>query len=222
VIPKGPWFMFLPLFFKSGLSCLVIGGGTVASHKIRILLDASCTVTVIAPRISEDISEAVKQQRVRWKQRAYSGGDCEGYGLVIAATPVRAVNRRVSEEASGHGIPVNVVDDPELSTVIFPAIWRENSLAVAVSTGGAAPFMAAEIRSRISNYARGLGAWVELGKRFRETVKREILNADEKNALYQRFLDACRPDCALEPPPPRENDLNQWLDWLERLHENGK
>lgn len=213
--------MFLPLFFKGGLSCLVIGGGRVASHKIRILLDSSCIVTVIAPRISEYVSRALKQQHVRWIQREYIAGDCEGYSLVIAATPAREVNRLVSEESRERRIPINVVDDPDLSTVIFPAIWREQALAIAVGTGGAAPFMAAEIRSRISRFAQGLGAWVEIGKRFRETVKTEVQDTDEKNALYKRFLDAGQPDPA-SGPPPEGMDLKGWLDWLERLQETGK
>jgi uroporphyrin-III C-methyltransferase/precorrin-2 dehydrogenase/sirohydrochlorin ferrochelatase len=205
--------MFLPLFFKSGLSCLIVGGGQVASHKIRILLEAQCRVTVVAPQLSGYAAEMLQTESIRWLAREYAAGDCGEYHLVIAATPSGDVNRRVSEEAKKRGIPVNVVDDPDLSTVIFPAIWRERSLAVAVSTGGAAPFMAAEIRTRIARYARGLGHWVETGRRFRRTVRKEISNAADKNALYRRFLDAGPPEP--EQDPPDGLNLTGWLSWLD-------
>jgi uroporphyrin-III C-methyltransferase/precorrin-2 dehydrogenase/sirohydrochlorin ferrochelatase len=212
--------MFLPLFFKSGLSCLVVGGGNVASHKIRILLDAQCRITLVAPLISPTIAEEVKKRSLRWLDREYAAGDCAGYHLVIAATPAREINRRVSEEAIKEGIPVNVVDDPELSTVIFPAIWREESLSIAVSTGGAAPFMSAGIRTLLARYAGGLGIWVERGRRFRDTVKKEVAKTEEKNALYRRFLDVGPAVGSAAPPDGAE--LKDWLAWMDAMEKSGK
>jgi len=205
--------MFLPLFFKSGLSCLVVGGGQVASHKIRILLETSCRVTVIAPQISDYIEEEWGRRSLRWLQREYRAGDCRGYLLVIAATPLREVNLQISEEARKNGTPVNVVDDPVLSTVIFPAIWREKSLSVAVSTGGTAPFLAAEIRTRIARFSRGLGDWAETAGRFRDAVKKGAYSTKEKNALFRRFVDAG--PRAPEDAPPEGTDAAGWLSWLE-------
>ncbi|MBN2320812.1 MAG: bifunctional precorrin-2 dehydrogenase/sirohydrochlorin ferrochelatase [Acidobacteria bacterium] len=212
--------MFLPLFFKSGLSCLIVGGGQVASHKIGILLEASCSITIIAPKISGYVAEEVEKQSVRWLEREYAEGDCEGYQLVIAATPFKEVNRRISEEARQRGIPVNAVDDPELSTVIFPAIWRDRSLSIAVSTGGVAPFMAAEIRSLLGRYARGMGQWVETGGKFRETVKNAVTGMENRNLLYRKFLDAGRP--GIHDTPPETSNPDDWLSWLECIKKPDK
>ncbi|MEJ2110335.1 MAG: bifunctional precorrin-2 dehydrogenase/sirohydrochlorin ferrochelatase [Acidobacteriota bacterium] len=209
--------MFLPLFFKNGLSCLVVGGGRVASHKIRILLDSECRVTVVAPRISVYVADMANKESLHWIERKYTEGDCRGHQLVIAATPSREINLAISEEARNLGIPINVVDDPELSTVIFPAIWRENSLSVAVSTAGAAPFLAAEIRTRIARYSRGLGQWVEAGRRFREAVRREISKAEDKNPLYKRFVDAGPP--SPDQSYPEAKNLADWIEWLKNKRE---
>jgi len=176
---------------------------------------------VIAPRISDYVAGEVKRKTIRWMDREYGEGDCLGYHCVIAATPDRGVNRRISTEASERGIPINVVDDPELSTVIFPAIWREKSLTLAVSTGGAAPFMAAEIRTLLADFSKGLGQWVETGGRFREAVKKEISAADDKNTLYRRFLDA-GPSKSAEAPPPDGTDLRDWTEWLDRIEKSRK
>lgn len=191
----------------------------MASHKIKILRDALCDITVIAPQISGYVAEEMKRKSLRWLEREYIAGDCEGYQLVIAATPFRDVNRRISEEAGHRGIPINVVDDPELSTVIFPAIWREKSLSIAVSTGGVAPFMAAEIRSLLAGYARGMGRWVETAGRFRDAVKKEIAQPADRNALYGQFLDAGRLNDG--DVPPEETALSDWLLWLDEIKKKG-
>ncbi len=132
--------MFFPLLLRDGFSCLVVGGGNVASRKIEMLLQIPCSLTVIAPGLIDAVAEVVRFKSVRWLKRGYAPGDCEGFQLVIAATPRRDVNRKVFDEAKRLRIPVNVVDDPEISTVIFPAVWRSGSLLLAVSTEGVAPF----------------------------------------------------------------------------------
>jgi uroporphyrin-III C-methyltransferase/precorrin-2 dehydrogenase/sirohydrochlorin ferrochelatase len=207
--------MYLPLLFKEGLSCLFIGGGQVASRKIEILVEMPCEITIVAPDLADLAAGRVRNGSVRWLEREYHRGDCKGFQLIVAATPFREVNRRVSEEARELGIPINVVDDPQLSTVIFPAVWRDRSLLVAVSTEGMAPFMAAEIRTLLANYARGMGLWVEIAGRFREIVQKSIKDENEKGRLYRRFLDAGQLKDGTAPPT--DDDLGAWLSWLDGI-----
>jgi uroporphyrin-III C-methyltransferase/precorrin-2 dehydrogenase/sirohydrochlorin ferrochelatase len=207
--------MDLPILFKSGFSCLIIGGGQVATRKMEVLLDLPCKITLIAPHITETIDQKVRTGDIRWVGREYIPGDCKGFELVIAATPVKEVNRSVSVEARSLCIPVNVVDDPAISSVIFPALWREKSLVVAVSTEGVAPFMAAEIRDRLAQSAREMGRWVEIAGVFREIVRGEITNADERDRLYKRFLKAGQPGQSCNPPESRR--LADWLSWLDGI-----
>ena len=207
--------MFLPLLFKDGMPCLIVGGGQVASRKVETLAEMSCSITVVAPYITDLIAQAAQRETVRWLEREYVLGDCKGFQLAIAATPRREVNRQVSDEARGLGIPVNVVDDRELSTVIFPAVWREGPLLLAVSTEGVAPFMAVAIRNRLARYAGRMGRWVEIGGRFREVVRNEIKDPAERRKLYKRFLDAGQPsDFGSSPDSTR---LSDWLSWLNHI-----
>jgi uroporphyrin-III C-methyltransferase / precorrin-2 dehydrogenase / sirohydrochlorin ferrochelatase len=209
--------MFLPLVFKgAGMRCLVVGGGDVAWRKVELLLAAGCTVTVIAPRIQINIRSAVDSQRVRWAAREFQNGDCRGYQLVVAATERREVNQAIFDESSSLCIPVNVVDDPELCTVIFPAIWQQDPLMISVSTGGGAPFMAAAVRDRIAAQGADLARWTEIASQFRAAVRSEIADWNEKNRLYRKFVNAIQP---CEPPDPPENKtLADWLGWLEKLN----
>jgi uroporphyrin-III C-methyltransferase/precorrin-2 dehydrogenase/sirohydrochlorin ferrochelatase len=207
--------MVLPLVFKGkGMSCLLIGGGEVAWHKLELLLAAGCAVTVIAPQIHDCIRSEIGVQGMRWIERGFHGGDCRGYHLVIAATGRREINREVSEEAQSLGIPVNVVDDPELCTVIFPAVWRQGPLTISVSTDGTAPFMAAAVRDNLVSQGNALVPWVEAAAEFRVLVRSEISDPSEKHRLYRRFVDVMRSGRALELPEGRK--LGDWIAWLDK------
>jgi siroheme synthase-like protein len=206
--------MFLPLLLKEGFSCLMVGGGQVAARKAAVLLEMPCAITIIAPQIADQICRVVQAGTVRWVEREYRLGDCSGFQLIIAATPVRAVNRSVSDEAKKLCIPVNVVDDPSLSTIIFPAVWREKSLVFAVSTEGVAPFMASKIRTRLAANTHELGAWVEIAGRFRAVVRKEIKDPGEKEELFKMFPDQRPRTC---DNPPEEGRLSDWLIWLEKI-----
>jgi uroporphyrin-III C-methyltransferase / precorrin-2 dehydrogenase / sirohydrochlorin ferrochelatase len=208
--------MYLSLAFKGdGLRCLIVGGGEVSLRKLELLLDAGCEVTVIAPRIHKDIQSAIGARGVYWMPREFRSGDCRGYQLVIAATAVREINRTISEESRSLCIPVNVVDDPELCTVIFPAVWRRDSLTIAVTTEGAAPFMAAAVRDRVAGSAAPLAGWVEAGAGFRDAVRAEVSNTEEKRRLFQRFVDAIRPGHPQDFPDSKK--LSDWKEWLEKI-----
>jgi len=67
----------------------------------------------------------------------------------VAATDDAAVNGAVAESAQQAGILVNVVDEPDLSNCIVPAIIDRSPIVVACSTGGAAPVLATEIRASL-------------------------------------------------------------------------
>jgi uroporphyrin-III C-methyltransferase / precorrin-2 dehydrogenase / sirohydrochlorin ferrochelatase len=208
--------MYLPLVFKGdGLRCLIIGGGEVALRKLELMLEAGCEVTVLAPHIHDEVQSAIAARGVRRIAREFCGGDCRGYQLVIAATERREINRAVYEESKSLCIPVNVADDPELCTVIFPAVWRQGPLTISVTTGGVAPFMAAVVRDRLALHGASLAGWVEAAAKFRAVVRSEAGNNKEKGLLYQQFVDAIRPG---DPPdPPESQNLSEWIAWLEKL-----
>lgn len=136
-----------PLFiYLEGARVVVVGAGAVAERKIATLLEYGAVVTVIAPEATESVRALAKQGRVEWLQRPYREGDLEGAILAMGATSDESVNARVHAEASSRNQLVNVVDVPPLCNCIVPSIMRRGRLQVAVSTAGAAPSVAREIR----------------------------------------------------------------------------
>jgi precorrin-2 dehydrogenase/sirohydrochlorin ferrochelatase len=74
-----------------------------------------------------------------------------GAFLVIAATNETAINQMVWEEAIQQGCLINVVDDPQHSNFILPALARRGEVTLAVSTGGASPALARRLRERLES-----------------------------------------------------------------------
>jgi precorrin-2 dehydrogenase/sirohydrochlorin ferrochelatase len=126
---------------------LVVGGGQVALRKVMGLVEAGFLISVVAPEIDPAIAPLPGVEILR---RRFEDDDVDQHVIVFACTNVRAVNRAVGEAARSFGVPVVVADSQEESTCFTPAVHRDGGLLVAVSTGGASPSLAAEVRDRIA------------------------------------------------------------------------
>ncbi|MGH9011131.1 MAG: precorrin-2 dehydrogenase/sirohydrochlorin ferrochelatase family protein, partial [Acidimicrobiia bacterium] len=62
----------------AGRRCVVTGGGREAEGKARALLEADADVVVIAPRVSDGMSDLVRRGEVTHVPRRYRSGDLAG------------------------------------------------------------------------------------------------------------------------------------------------
>jgi precorrin-2 dehydrogenase / sirohydrochlorin ferrochelatase len=124
----------------------VIGAGRVGAGKAGLLVDAGARVTIIAREVLAELPRGLGSL----EEREYRDGDLHGYALVVSATGDAAANDRVVEEARRENIWLNVVDDPARSDFYFTAVHRAGDVVVSVSTEGASPALAQEIRSMIA------------------------------------------------------------------------
>jgi cobalt-precorrin 5A hydrolase / precorrin-3B C17-methyltransferase len=133
---------------------LVVGGGVVAERKVRGLLAAGAAVRLISPDMTPTLRAWAAAGRIVWEQRAYQPGDVQrgGWVLVFAATSERAVNQQVAHESEQAGLLCNSADAPAEGNFHVPASYRGNGLVVAVSTGGASPARAAQVRDSIAEW----------------------------------------------------------------------
>ncbi|MFL9813307.1 uroporphyrinogen-III C-methyltransferase [Stutzerimonas sp. VN223-3] len=181
---------FLPLFHNlKGRTVLVVGGGEVALRKARLLSEAGAVLRVVAPEIETQLSELVAQGGGEMAIRGYVSSDLSGCVLTIAATDDEQLNARVSQDAKSLGMPVNVVDSPDLCTVIFPAIVDRSPLIVAVSSGGDAPVLARLMRARIETWIPAVyGQLAGLAKRFRRQVKAQLPNVQQRRVFWEEVF----------------------------------
>ena len=113
-------------------------------------------MTVISPEVDQDLRDLAQDGKISLIERPYQTGDLQDESvasapaLVIAATDIPEVNRAVWLEASQLGCLVNVVDDPEHSNFILPAVVKYGELKISISTGGASPALARRLREKLT------------------------------------------------------------------------
>src|SRR4051812_39396117 len=165
--------------------CLVVGGGRVATEKVHGLLECEARVTVVAPRVDDEL----RRLPVRIERRAFGRADVDGRLLVVAATNDRLVNAAVSRAAAERATLCNVADDPELCSFILPAIVRRDPIVVGVSTGGASPALAQRIRSDIAGLVGPEHA--ELARRLRALrpwAKQELPTYEARRQFFESLV----------------------------------
>jgi len=130
---------------------LVIGAGRIGTDKAALLIDAGARVTMIARERVTDLPPGLTS----FEERDYRDGDLRDFALVVSATGDAAVNDRIVEEARRVNVWLNVVDDPKRSDFYFTAVHRHGDVTVSVSTEGASPALARELRSMIAELLPG-------------------------------------------------------------------
>jgi uroporphyrin-III C-methyltransferase/precorrin-2 dehydrogenase/sirohydrochlorin ferrochelatase len=180
---------YLPLFLElRSQPVTLVGGGRTALRKLDLLRRCGAQVTIIAPQLHEELEARLASGEFRHVRAPFKATDLDGATLAIAATSDRDLNAAVAAGARERRIPVNIVDDLALSSVIFPAIIDRSPLIVAVSSGGASPVLARRVREQIEALLPArLGALARfLGKR-RKQVKR-ALGAAARRPFWERIL----------------------------------
>ena len=122
----------------------VVGGGPVAASKLRGLLDAGASVTVVAP----DVTAGIAASGAAVRRRPFRTSDLDGAWLAVAAAPPE-VNREVAAAAAERHLFVNAVDDPPNASLYLGGVVRRGGVTAAISTDGRAPALAGLIREAL-------------------------------------------------------------------------
>lgn len=143
---------YFPLMIDlTNKKCVIGGGGHVAYRKAASILKFGCMVTVAAPDICRELMELKDTygDNLELLTEKISIKHIENADMVIMSTDDGSVNKEIADYCRNNRIPVNVVDVKEESSFIFPAIYRQDDVTMAVSTGGNSPLLAAHIRDNI-------------------------------------------------------------------------
>jgi uroporphyrin-III C-methyltransferase/precorrin-2 dehydrogenase/sirohydrochlorin ferrochelatase len=112
-----------------------------------------------------------------------------GAALAVAAGAPEAELRAFSDAAQAQGIPVNVVDRPELSSFITPAIVDRDPVLIAISSGGAAPVLARLLRARIESLiAPAWGRLAALAGRLQDETRRLLPDVPRRRRLLEQVF----------------------------------
>jgi uroporphyrin-III C-methyltransferase/precorrin-2 dehydrogenase/sirohydrochlorin ferrochelatase len=181
---------YFPIFVQlKNQNCLVVGAGEVAARKIELLARADAKITVIASEISTAVSNLKALHNLNILKKTFSSTDLHGFRLVVSATDDADTNRLVAKTATEQNIPVNVVDNPELCTFIFPAIIDRSPVVAAVSSGGASPVLARLLRAKIESLIPpAYGRLAHIAEKFRSRVKEVIKEPAQRRIFWENVL----------------------------------
>jgi uroporphyrin-III C-methyltransferase/precorrin-2 dehydrogenase/sirohydrochlorin ferrochelatase len=142
---------FLPVFLDTAAGVvIVVGSGEPALGKLRLLRAAGAHVRWFSR--DADVADAMPTLpgpgRLEISFADPLKADLSDAVAIVSAAG-DALDAQIAARARRHRIPVNVVDRPELSTFIFPAIVDRGEVVVAIGTGGASPVLARRLREVI-------------------------------------------------------------------------
>jgi precorrin-2 dehydrogenase len=184
--------MFYPVYLTlKNKRVVVVGGGPVAERKVESLLETEASINVISPEVTSRLEALAKSGQIQLQRRPYAAGDCAGAALVFSATDDASVSQAVFDEATATGALINTADKPALCDFIMPAVVRRGDIAVAVSTGGTSPGLAAQLRDRIATLIGPEYAQLaELLAKVRPEIQRRISDEEQRKALHYRILNS--------------------------------
>ncbi|MCL4114260.1 UNVERIFIED_CONTAM: hypothetical protein GTU68_038137 [Idotea baltica] len=200
-----------PLFLDiQDRHCLVIGGGPVASRKVSSLIKSGALVTLISPKVSADLQQFADENKITVILREYQSTDIIRAFLVIAATNNSDINKQIAQQANEANILVNVADNPDLGSFIFPSVVDRSPVTIAVSTGGASPVFARQLRMRLdSMIPQSTGALAAITEEYREKVKQTFSHIEQRKEFWETALNGVFAEYIYAG---NETQARRWLD----------
>ena len=168
---------------------LIVGGGNVAQRKVEKLLPFGCSITIISPALSDELQAL---ENIEIIKRNYIIGDEIAYDFVIAATDDVSTNETISKECRRHNIPVNVVDNPELCTFLFPSLVKNGKLTVGICTSGSSPTAAMEIRKELEeSIPKSFDEILDYLYETRKTIRDTYATEAERHRILKKLYREC-------------------------------
>lgn len=176
----------------SNKNCLVVGGGSIAFHKVKLLTEFGVHIQVIAPRIDEPMQELAEKavQSIELVERRFQEDDIAGMDFVVAATDDKQLNCHISDLCMQKNILINSVDMPEVCSFIFPAMIKDKDLLIAVSSGGKSPAAAAYMKRKISHCVPEYsGEMIETIGEYRAYILEHVDTAKKRKEIFNQLLE---------------------------------
>ena len=179
---------FLPAIPLAGARIVVVGAQDAAMNKLRLFRTAPCELiwaTLGQPH--QRPSDLNPNTTILTSRRI--GDAFKDARLVFIGVESTRLAARLARQARRAGALVNVVDNLPLCDFYTPALVDRGSVTVAISTGGAGPVLARDIRSAVETVlAPGIGLLAETAAQARDLVKARFASVDVRRRFWERAL----------------------------------
>ena len=184
---------FLPLFLDlSSETIALIGNSAAAMNKLHLLRSAGATVRWFSDDVdvsTELLLASVPPGRVEIDLSDPLQADFSKFVAVVVAHG-DARDEAIARRARTTSVLVNVVDRPDLSNFIVPAIVDRGEVVVAIGTNGASPVLARRLREHIEALLPArIGDLAALMGRYRERFARARHGSRSLRRFWERVID---------------------------------
>jgi len=179
--------------------CLVLGAGAVAARKIQMLLKVGAKITCIGLEINKAIIGLSEQRKIKLvnadlianSDTLLTAKYLKEFKLIISTTGDSFIAQKVYKICEINNILINTVDNRALCNYISPAIVNRNPLIVSISSAGAAPVLARNIREKIEKLLPAkLGLLAVKADDLRAKVKSTFSSMLDRKKFWERFFES--------------------------------
>ncbi|MCK5849087.1 MAG: bifunctional precorrin-2 dehydrogenase/sirohydrochlorin ferrochelatase [Caldisericia bacterium] len=168
---------------------LVVGGGCVATRKVKTLMLHNANVTIVSPDLTEYL-ENINITNVKVMKRRFRPEDIKSKFIVFSATNDSKLNKEIKILCNKNNILLNAVDDPENCDFYIPSIIRRKSLVIAISTEGKYPFFAKLLRKKLEETINSTyGEIVDYLGEIRSNIKKCTPEYERKKILRNKIYE---------------------------------
>ncbi|MDO4273170.1 MAG: bifunctional precorrin-2 dehydrogenase/sirohydrochlorin ferrochelatase [Eubacteriales bacterium] len=141
---------YFPMFVDlSDKNIVVVGGGNIATRRVKTLLQFTRNITVVAPQMTLELLEMGKAGQIDSQIRPVKRTDFVRAYMVIAATNDGKLNDDIYRVCKEEGIYVNVASDKDKCDFYFPGVVMEDELVVGITASGLDHKKARRVREEI-------------------------------------------------------------------------
>lgn len=176
--------MKLPTVLDLDGPVIIFGGGNVGIRKVEYVSRFTDDIILVSEN-NLPVPEHVTVNNIKVNAENMRDHIPQNTAIVITALSDKNLNREIASFCTSRKILVNVVDDPEPSTIQFPALSKKGDLNIAISTSGSCPFLARKIREEIDDWILEKAGWLEV----LAPIRKELVGKENKDEVLARIYD---------------------------------
>ena len=146
---------YFPAFINlSKKEILIIGGGVIATRRVKTLLPFDPDILLVSPGITGELQELVMQGRLKYWKKEFtiedlSVNEFKNADIVCVVTNHKELNAAIGKRCRELAIPVNVADNKELCDFYFPGVVLKDHVTIGITANGLDHVKAKKVREQI-------------------------------------------------------------------------
>lgn len=186
---------YLPISLNTqNAQIALIGNGEAALNKLRLLVKTSAQINLYATFPSAALIsflQSQKNSKINHLNLKFIKQDFANIIAIFSCSDDTAENIKIAKWAAIQKIPFNSPDNPDICTFFVPSIVDRSPVTIAISTEGAAPVLAKQIRAHLEHYLpQKTGKLAIFAQNIRTKVQNKLSDINDKRHFWENFFNS--------------------------------